>query len=45
GLPYAITTPSHGTAFDIAGKGVARSEAMRQAVIIAAKIAGWRDPG
>ncbi|MBU4317959.1 MAG: 4-hydroxythreonine-4-phosphate dehydrogenase PdxA [Proteobacteria bacterium] len=43
GLPYAITTPSHGTAFDIAGKGVARSEAMRQAVIIAAKIASWRE--
>ena len=23
GLPYAITTPEHGTAFDIAGKGIA----------------------
>lgn len=42
GLPCAVTTPAHGTAFDIAGKGIAHSEAIRQAVIIAAKIAGWR---
>ena len=43
GLPVAVTTPAHGTAFDIAGKGVANPEAMHQAVIIAAKMAGWRD--
>jgi 4-hydroxy-L-threonine phosphate dehydrogenase PdxA len=42
GLPYTVTTPSHGTAFDIAGKGIANSEGMKQAVIIAAKMAGWR---
>ncbi len=42
GLPYAVTTPSHGTAFDIAGKGIANPEGMKQAVIIAAKMAGWR---
>ena len=42
GLPYAITTPAHGTAFDIAGKGIANAAAMRQAVVVAAKIAGWR---
>ena len=42
GLPYPITTPAHGTAFDIAGKGRAKSNAMEQAVIIAAKMAGWR---
>jgi 4-hydroxythreonine-4-phosphate dehydrogenase len=42
GLPYAITTPAHGTAFDIAGKGTADPEGMRQAVIVASKIAGWR---
>jgi len=43
GLPYPITTPAHGTAFDIAGKGLARINAMERAVIIAAKMAGWRD--
>jgi len=43
GLPYAITTPAHGTAFDIAGKGIANPTAMKQAVIIAARIAGWRE--
>jgi len=42
GLPYPLTTPAHGTAFDIAGKGVADPEAMRQAVITAARMAGWR---
>ncbi|HWR29281.1 MAG TPA: 4-hydroxythreonine-4-phosphate dehydrogenase PdxA [Negativicutes bacterium] len=42
GLPYPITTPEHGTAFDIAGKGVAKVEATEQAVILAAKLAGWR---
>lgn len=43
GLPYAVTTPSHGTAFDIAGKGIANAEGMKQAVVIAAKMAGWRN--
>ncbi|MDA8229604.1 MAG: 4-hydroxythreonine-4-phosphate dehydrogenase PdxA [Desulfitobacterium hafniense] len=42
GLPYPITTPAHGTAFDIVGKGIADHRAMEQAVIIAAKMAGWR---
>lgn len=39
GLPYAITTPAHGTAFDIAGKGIANPDATEQAVIIAARMA------
>lgn len=42
GLPYPITTPAHGTAFDIAGKGVAKTDATERAVLIAAKMAGWR---
>ncbi len=42
GLGCPITTPSHGTAFDIAGKGVANPNAMEQAIIIAARIAGWK---
>jgi 4-hydroxythreonine-4-phosphate dehydrogenase len=39
GLPYPIATPAHGTAFDIAGKGVANPDATEQAVILAAKMA------
>jgi 4-hydroxythreonine-4-phosphate dehydrogenase len=31
GLPIPITTPAHGTAFDIAGRGIARVEALTQA--------------
>ena len=31
GLPIAITTPAHGTAFDIAGRGIANPGAMQQA--------------
>lgn len=42
GLPYAITTPAHGTAFDIAGKGIADPTASERALMIAAKMAGWR---
>ncbi|MBW2559520.1 MAG: 4-hydroxythreonine-4-phosphate dehydrogenase PdxA [Deltaproteobacteria bacterium] len=44
GLPYPMTTPAHGTAFDIAGKGIANPEAMKQAVIIAAAMTGWKRP-
>lgn len=35
GLPVPITTPAHGTAFDIAGKGIADVGAMREAFQIA----------
>ncbi|MHB8064730.1 MAG: 4-hydroxythreonine-4-phosphate dehydrogenase PdxA [Ruminiclostridium sp.] len=41
GLPYPITTPAHGTAFDIAGKGIADIGPMEQAVMIASKMAEW----
>ena len=40
GLPIVRTSVDHGTAFDIAGKGVADPESMVQAVILAAKLAG-----
>lgn len=40
GLPYAVTTCSHGTGFDVAGKGVANSGAWENAYIMAAKMAG-----
>lgn len=38
GLPAPITTPAHGTAFDIAGQGKAKAEAMTQAFLLAAKM-------
>jgi 4-hydroxythreonine-4-phosphate dehydrogenase len=38
GLPIPITTPAHGTAFDIAGQGKANAEAMTQAFLLAAKM-------
>ena len=31
GLPIPVTTPAHGTAFDIAGRGTANPRAMRKA--------------
>ena len=43
GLGCPITTPAHGTAFDIAGKGIANPNAMEQAIIIASRIAGWKE--
>ena len=39
GLPAPITTPAHGTAFDITGQGNANAEAMTQAFLLAAKMA------
>ncbi|BEO22626.1 4-hydroxythreonine-4-phosphate dehydrogenase PdxA [Serratia marcescens] len=44
GLPIVITTPAHGTAFDIAGQGKANPGAIRQAFEIACRMAG-RKPG
>ncbi|MFP5404983.1 MAG: 4-hydroxythreonine-4-phosphate dehydrogenase PdxA [Gammaproteobacteria bacterium] len=42
GLPYPIATPAQGTAFDIAGKGVANPEAIRRAFHIVADMAASR---
>jgi 4-hydroxythreonine-4-phosphate dehydrogenase len=39
GLPIVRTSVDHGTAFDIAGTGVADPESMVQAVLLAAKLA------
>jgi 4-hydroxythreonine-4-phosphate dehydrogenase len=36
GLPFVRTSPDHGTAFDIAGKGVADNRSMEEAVRLAA---------
>jgi len=38
GLPFVRTSPDHGTAFDIAGKGVARCDSMRAALRLAAEM-------
>lgn len=37
GLPFLRTSVDHGTAFDIAGKGIANSESMEEAIFYAAK--------
>jgi 4-hydroxythreonine-4-phosphate dehydrogenase len=42
GLPIVRTSVDHGTAFDIAGKGVANPESMIAAVLLAAKLARSR---
>ncbi len=42
GFPFVMTTPSHGTAFDIAGKGTADARPMRQALALAERLAARR---
>jgi 4-hydroxythreonine-4-phosphate dehydrogenase len=39
GLPFIRTSPDHGTAFDIAGKGVARPDSLCAALKLAARMA------
>lgn len=38
GLPFPRTSPDHGTAFEIAGKGIARAESMLTAMNLAAEL-------
>lgn len=42
GLPFVRTSPDHGTAFDIAGRGVADPSSMIAAVGLAVELAGRR---
>jgi 4-hydroxythreonine-4-phosphate dehydrogenase len=42
GLPAIRTSPDHGTAFDIAGKHIARADAMIAAIRMAAACAERR---
>jgi 4-hydroxythreonine-4-phosphate dehydrogenase len=42
GLPFIRTAPDHGTAFDIAGKGIADAGSMRAALELAVQLAGAR---
>jgi 4-hydroxythreonine-4-phosphate dehydrogenase len=39
GLPFPRTSPDHGTAFDIAGKGIARADSMIAAINLAFELA------
>lgn len=38
GLPFIRTSPDHGTAFDIAGKGIARCESLKAAIALAGEL-------
>jgi 4-hydroxythreonine-4-phosphate dehydrogenase len=42
GLPFPRTSPDHGTAIDIAGRGIADSGSMKEAIRVCARIAGSR---
>ena len=42
GYPFPICTPAHGTAYDIAGKGIANVGAARAALLLAARMAHRR---
>lgn len=42
GLPFIRTAPDHGTAFDIAGKGIADPSSMQEAVALAVRLAKMR---
>jgi 4-hydroxythreonine-4-phosphate dehydrogenase len=39
GLPFPRTSPDHGTAFEIAGKGIARADSMIAAINLAVELA------
>lgn len=43
GLPFVRTSPDHGTAFDIAGKGIARPDSLVAALKLAARLGGRHD--
>lgn len=45
GLPYVRTSPDHGTAFGIAGKGVARGTSFANAVVVARRLIAARAAG
>ena len=45
GLPFIRTSPDHGTAFDIAGQGLARPDSLIAALRLAAEMAARRRGG
>ena len=42
GFPFPVCTPAHGTAYDIAGQGIANVGASRNALLLAAKMASGK---
>ncbi len=44
GMPVPLCTPAHGTAYDIAGKGIASAEAAKKAFAVACAMASRRMP-
>jgi 4-hydroxythreonine-4-phosphate dehydrogenase len=44
GLPFVRTSPDHGTAYDIAGRGIANPSSMRAAIRLAKQLATRRSP-
>ncbi|HET9751027.1 MAG TPA: 4-hydroxythreonine-4-phosphate dehydrogenase PdxA [Casimicrobiaceae bacterium] len=42
GFPFPVCTPAHGTAYDIAGQGIANIGATRAALLLAARMASAR---
>jgi 4-hydroxythreonine-4-phosphate dehydrogenase len=44
GLPFVRTSVDHGTAFDIAGRGIAEHSSMVAAILLAAKLARTDEP-
>ena len=44
GLPFVRTSPDHGTAFDIAGRGIASSSSMVEAIKLAIQLAQRPNP-
>jgi len=44
GLPIVRTSPDHGTAYDIAGQGIAAPDSMRSAIYLAVDVARRRAP-
>ena len=45
GLPFIRTSPDHGTAFDIAGRGIADATSMKSAIALAAELSARRLSG
>ena len=45
GLPFVRTSPDHGTAFDIAGKGIADATSMKAAIQLASELVSHRKLG
>lgn len=43
GLPFPRTSPDHGTALDIAGRGIADASSMKEAILLAVRLAGRFD--